>query len=179
MNSDTPNNTNTQTHNTHNPLTGGGVTNTHNPFTGDKTGPQPLHETNPITGHTRDDNLGRDERQHADAHHVGVTGTGAGVTAGTNTRNNDHHNPIANDRTGPNSLAPDTDDHWHGGNRDPNERRLGGHTGTTDAHTGTQTDTCVDPTSVTNTHNTHNPLIGAGDSNTHDPVAGRTASHCI
>lgn len=36
----------TNTHNTHNPLTGDGVVNTHNPLTGDETG------SHPVTGRT-------------------------------------------------------------------------------------------------------------------------------
>jgi len=61
------------THNTHNPLTGDGVTNTHNPMTGDKTGPHPPAGTNPVTGRTKDGNFGHNE-QHP-VGHTGTTGT--------------------------------------------------------------------------------------------------------
>jgi len=72
----------TTTHNTHNPFTGDGVVNTHNPLTGDKTGPHPPPGTNPVTGRTRDGELGRNEQQYpANAAAPGTTGTtGTGYT---------------------------------------------------------------------------------------------------
>ncbi|KAG9077739.1 hypothetical protein FS749_010336 [Ceratobasidium sp. UAMH 11750] len=79
---------NTATHNTHNPLTGDGAVNTHNPLTGDKTGPNPPPGTNPVTGRTRDGELGRNEQQYpvnAAAPGVGTTGTTGTGYPGTNT----------------------------------------------------------------------------------------------
>ncbi|QRV73312.1 hypothetical protein RhiJN_01326 [Ceratobasidium sp. AG-Ba] len=66
-----------QTHNTHNPFTGDGVNNTHNPLTGDKTGPNPPPGTNPVTGRTKDGELGRHEQQYpVGANAAGTNGAG-------------------------------------------------------------------------------------------------------
>ncbi|CAE6442188.1 unnamed protein product [Rhizoctonia solani] len=172
------------THNTHNPFTGDGVTNTHNPLTGDKTGPHPPPGTNPMTGRTKDGNLGRNEQQPLDVRHTGATGTGTGMTSGTNTHNTHNpltgdgvtntHNPMTGDKTGPNPplgtnpVTGRTDD----GNFGRHEQQPGGYTGTgahTTGHTGTHT---AGVTSGTNTHNTHNPLTGDGVTNTHNPMTG-------
>ncbi|KAG8700450.1 hypothetical protein FRC11_012920, partial [Ceratobasidium sp. 423] len=137
-------------------------TNTHSPLTGDKTGPQSPPGTNPIIGRTKDDNLGRNEQQPADHphHDASATGTGASVTSGPNT---------ATDRT---------DDHQYGYNRDPNEKQSAGYAGATDAHAGIHTGAGVGSTPDTDTHNTHDPLTGDGDTNTHNPMTGdKTGPH--
>ncbi|KAG9082387.1 hypothetical protein FRC06_005093 [Ceratobasidium sp. 370] len=100
----------TATHNTHNPLTGDGVINTHNPLTGDKTGPHPPPGTNPVTGRTRDGELGHNEQQYpANAAAPGVGTTGPTGTQTHNNHNpltgsgpNNTHNPLTGDKTGPN-----------------------------------------------------------------------------
>ncbi|GAB1519506.1 hypothetical protein RhiTH_002574 [Rhizoctonia solani] len=140
------------THNTHNPFTGDGVTNTHNPLTGDKTGPHPPPGTNPMTGRTKDGNLGRNEQQPPEARHTGATGPGTGMTSGANTHNT--HNPLTGDGV-TNTHNPMT----------------GGYTDT-GAHTTGHTGAHTSVTSGTNTHNTHNPLTGDGVTNTHNPLTG-------
>jgi len=147
--------TGTHTHNTHNPLTGDGVTNTRNPLTGDKTGPNPPPGTNPMTGRTKDGELGRHEQHGAGYGATGATGTGLGDNT-HNTHNpltgngvTNTHNPLTGDATGPHPTAGTT------------------HTGT--GHVGT---------TGTNTHNTHNPLTGNGVNNTHNPLTGdKTGPH--
>lgn len=136
------------THNTHNPFTGDGVVNTHNPLTGDKTGPHPPPGTNPVTGRTRDGELGRNEQHHPDAGH-----TGTGFTSGTNTHNT--HNPMTGNGV-TNTRNPMTGD-----TTGPHPTSGATHTGT--GHVGA---------TGTNTHNTHNPLTGDGVHNTHNPLTG-------
>ncbi|CAE6529849.1 unnamed protein product [Rhizoctonia solani] len=184
------NTTSTNTHNTHNPFTGDGVTNTHNPLTGDKTGPHPPPGTNPVTGRTKDGNLGRNEQQPPETHRTGATGTGAGITSGTNTHNTHNpltgdgvtntHNPMTGDKTGPhpppgtNPATGRTND----GNYGRHEQQPAGYTGTTGTHTGAHTGAGAGITSGTNTHNTHNPLTGDGVTNTHNPLTGdKTGPH--
>ncbi|KAJ1309311.1 hypothetical protein OPQ81_004973 [Rhizoctonia solani] len=191
----------TNTHNTHNPLTGDGATNTHNPLTGDKTGPHPPSGTNPVTGRTRDDNLGRHEQQpagytdttgmHTGMHTGGHAGAGTGITSGTNTHNTHNpltgdgvsntHNPLTGDKTGPHpssGIDPATG-RTNDGNLGRREQHPVGHTGATGIHTGaTGTHTTGGVTSGTNTHNTHNPLTGDGVTNTHNPLTGdKTGTH--
>jgi len=147
--SNIPHNANTAAgaqHNTHNPLTGDGVTNTHNPLTGDKTGPNPPAGTNPMTGRTKDGELGRNE-QHGIGH--GTTGNvGAGHAFGDNTHNTHNtHNPLTGNGA-TNTHNPATGDH----------------TGTNLTGSGTGTGN--------HTHNTHNPLTGDGVTNTRNPLTG-------
>ncbi|CAE6493667.1 unnamed protein product, partial [Rhizoctonia solani] len=181
----------TNTHNTHNPLTGDGDSNTHNPMTGDKTGSHPPPGANPMTGRTDGDNLGRHEQQpaghtdtigvHTGAHAAGPhkgthTGAGAGVTLGDNTHNThnpltgdgvtDTHNPMTGDKTGP---------HPGEGNLGHRKQQPAGYTDAAGAHTGTHTGAGTGVTSGTNTHNTHNPLTGDGVTNTHNPLTGDKA----
>jgi len=100
------------THNTHNPLTGDGVTNTHNPLTGDKTGPHPPADTNPVTGRTGDGNLGRHEQHPAgytgttgtDRHAIHDTTRGAHTTGGVGTTGTGAH-PTASQTSGGGAKA--------------------------------------------------------------------------
>ncbi|KAB5594190.1 hypothetical protein CTheo_2406 [Ceratobasidium theobromae] len=184
------------THNTHNPLTGNGATNTHNPLTGDKTGPHPPAGTNPVTGRTRDDDLGRNEQHAFDQR---ATGTGTGFTSGTNTHNTHNpltgdgatntHNPLTGDKTGPhpppgtNPVTGRTrDDELGRHEQQPGAYEGGTGTGRVAGMTGTGAGMTEAGTGVvgTNTHNTHNPLTGDGVVNTHNPLTGdETGSHPV
>ncbi|KAG9076044.1 hypothetical protein FS749_012229, partial [Ceratobasidium sp. UAMH 11750] len=152
----------TQSHNTHNPLTGGSPDNTHNPMTGDKTGPNPPPGTNPVTGRTRDGELGRDNQQYGQG-----GGTGPQGTQSQNTHNpltgggpDNTHNPMTGNTTGPNPP--------------PGTNPVTGRTGDGELGRNEQQN---DPGSGIGSqgaqaHNTHNPLIGGGRTNTHNPFTG-------
>ncbi|KAG9082388.1 hypothetical protein FRC06_005094 [Ceratobasidium sp. 370] len=136
-----------QSHNTHNPLTGGGPDNTHNPMTGDTTGP--------VTGRARDGELGRDEKQYGQGGQTGPQSaqthdthnplTGGGLT---NT-----HNPMTGHKTDPNSPP---------GTNPVTGKMRDGELGRSEQHYGPGGGTGPQGTQ---THNTHNPLTGSGPNN--------------
>ncbi|KAG9075563.1 hypothetical protein FS749_012758, partial [Ceratobasidium sp. UAMH 11750] len=180
----------TQSHNTHNSLTGGGPDNTHNPMTGDKTGPDSPPGTNPVTGRTREGELGRDEQQYGPGSGIGkrtgpnppqetnqATGRtnegglgrneqqyGQGVQAGPqDIQSHNTYSPSTSDKTGPNPQGTNqTTGRTNDDEFGPNEQHYGqgGQTGPQD----------------TQSHNTHNPLTGGGPDNTHNPMTGDKTS---
>ncbi|KAG8738836.1 hypothetical protein FRC10_006447 [Ceratobasidium sp. 414] len=148
----------TQSHNAHNPLTDGGPGNPHNPLTGDKAGPNPLSGTNPVTGRTKDDELGRDEQQYGLGGGPGPEGNQSHNTHGGGPDNT--HNPLTGDKMGPDpppGTSPVTG-RTRSGELGRNEQQHGPGGGV--GPEGTQS------------HNTHDPLTGGGPNNTHDPLTG-------